>query len=80
MLVGEVAVICEGIICKTCVEMDIQVIEIGVANISGLRAVSMGRLGMVWMSWKSIFASKISVQRGHLLGVSFLESSFLTIQ
>ncbi len=27
MLVGDVAMICEGIICKTCVEMDIQVIE-----------------------------------------------------
>ncbi|MBU3968472.1 MAG: hypothetical protein KKG76_14065 [Euryarchaeota archaeon] len=24
MLVGDVAMICEGIICKTCVEMDIQ--------------------------------------------------------
>ncbi len=30
MLVGDVAMICEGIICKTCVEMDIQVIEIAV--------------------------------------------------
>jgi hypothetical protein len=27
MLVGDVAMICEGIICKTCVEMDIQVFE-----------------------------------------------------
>ncbi len=30
MLVGDVAMICEGIICKTCVEMGIQVIEIAV--------------------------------------------------
>jgi len=30
MLVDDVAMICEGIICKTCVEMDIQVIEIAV--------------------------------------------------
>jgi putative transposase len=27
MLVGDVAMICEGIICKICVEMDIQVVE-----------------------------------------------------
>ena len=30
MLVGNVALICEGIICKTCVEMDIEIIEIAV--------------------------------------------------
>ncbi len=30
MLVGDVAMICEGIICKRCVEMDIRVIEIAV--------------------------------------------------
>lgn len=30
MLVGDVAMICEGIICKTCVEMDIEIIEIAV--------------------------------------------------
>ncbi|HEY9206758.1 MAG TPA: transposase [Candidatus Methanoperedens sp.] len=28
MLVGDVAMICEGIICKTCMEMDIGIIEI----------------------------------------------------
>ena len=30
LLVGDVALICEGIICKTCVEMDIEIIEIAV--------------------------------------------------
>ena len=30
MLVDDVAMICEGIICKTCVEMDIEIIEIAV--------------------------------------------------
>lgn len=30
MLVGDVAMICEGIICKTCVELDIEIIEIAV--------------------------------------------------
>ncbi len=30
MLAGDVAMICEGSICKTCVEMGIQVIEIAV--------------------------------------------------
>ena len=30
ILTGDVAMICEGIICKTCVEMDIQIIEIAV--------------------------------------------------
>ncbi len=30
ILVGDVAMICEGIICKTCVEMDIEIIEIAV--------------------------------------------------
>ncbi len=30
MLVGDVAMIAEGIICKTCVEMDIEIIEIAV--------------------------------------------------
>ena len=30
MLVGDVAMICEGIICKTFVEMDIKIIEIAV--------------------------------------------------
>ena len=89
MLVGDVAMIGEGIICKTCAEMDIEIIEIavnpdhfhiffkyppkyplsytakkikevqagsseknspisenGVANISGLQAVSMGQSGV----------------------------------
>lgn len=30
MLVGDVAMICEGIICKTCADMDIEIIEIAV--------------------------------------------------
>ncbi len=30
MLIGDVAMIAEGIICKTCVEMDIEIIEIAV--------------------------------------------------
>ena len=46
MLVGDVAMICEGIICKTCVEI-----------ISGRLAVSMDLWGRDGMLWKSIFVS-----------------------
>jgi hypothetical protein len=59
MLVGDVAMIAEWIICKTCKEMDIEIIENGVANISWLQAVSMDQLEMDGMSFRSIFMSKI---------------------
>ncbi len=62
MLVGDVAMICEGIICKTCVEMDIQVIEIAV-NPDHVHIFFKERIsppsGMDGMLWKNIFVSKM---------------------